>query len=1308
MVFTLLALIFVPAGIYALYVIGQLEHVRNHNLRGLDSAAQAAAGLLENARTNVRNLIDDQAYACMFFERQTRLKLLEPTTCRDLKDIDPDFLPLEVVGSSLQIVGYSTAQTRDATKANENTRQSTNKPVLRIEIVLGALLDEIPFGATFDQLFIVNETGGLLGSTISPRRSSPMLPPGVDVGMAPPPIRVVNLSTLRFAGSSKQPPVNFDGFGTATFVHTVEVAGTRYTLMCQPWRVAFDARRANVATWGLCGLIDGQRSFRQALEVAPYIVTLLLVLLTLAVVSWPILKALSLAPCERTRFADMYLILLSTLTLVMLLAVGVADVGTYASLRERSRHRLATLAAQIESNLRAEFAHMYDQLRDYDDAVSQVRMDAEGARKAVSESQPAIRVGCLLLPPDQRGPGDDCQGSSGPLPLPAPDKYVHLQSVFWMRPCDGRQIVKATVLPSNTPAVALGAREYFKAVKRDRFWRVAKPAQANDASNSPEPLDEFFVETSASLTTGEFFAALSIPSRLTQSHELAKALAAASHANDQLRPPRCQPPEDERFGAVLTGQPVSVRYPILAPGVGFAIADQDGRVLFHSDERRAVFENLFADDGVATRLRAALAARTDANFYSHYQTRSHQIHVHPIPDLPWSVLTFVDDEVLRTLHIELLARTAVLVTIYLLLALLGTLLYMLFHGREPPMWLWPRRERRYREIYHALVWSLVVQLIVFLLGHDLLRGETLVLACLLLPLPALGTVVLAARAAQRLNEEPAGDAAPETYRAAVIRRQRWISTIVAALTVVLLAASIAAMRYFDPTSAALVRIGSGTAVLVLLLLLLIAAPAVALAWERRASTPRAAQPGARTRQRPWMRWWRDPLAPHIIGTTVIWLLLGALPAYGLFKFALASQMTVVTKQEQTYLARAFARRGCRIQDDFRLIPTPDDGVRTRRIEIPPTGATGSSSGYSDIYPGALLSRDVEVWPSDLDSLDDADDQVVAAELWTYLANVAPVYNETTTWSRYLAPFVGPADDSGAPPVASRWSWRFTSDVEPLLLYEHDATTVCDTFVPTIASRWPLNEPRLGWVGLIATIAFLSLLFAWVSYGARKLFFGDIEEDARPNDCAPVALGDLPLDRHLGRLGQAPDLAWAKAEVAPILNRATPFPDKTLEEWCSTCTTRRAVVDRILDKVRPFYDSLWQKCSEDEKLLLIQLVDEGFANPKQTEIVRKLLKDGLLRRDPALCPMNHSFAVFVEASIQPEEVRRKEKAHHGVRWNRVRGLLIAALVLILVFLSFTQRDIVEVWIAYLGTAVAGAAGVMKVLSMLNRPSVQKPD
>ena len=105
----LLVSIILPAALYAIYVFGQLEHVRQHNLRGLESTAQAVAELLENTRTTVGNLTKDPGYACMFFQRQNRARLITPT-CELLASagdsgIDPEQLQFDVSRGTVDIVG---------------------------------------------------------------------------------------------------------------------------------------------------------------------------------------------------------------------------------------------------------------------------------------------------------------------------------------------------------------------------------------------------------------------------------------------------------------------------------------------------------------------------------------------------------------------------------------------------------------------------------------------------------------------------------------------------------------------------------------------------------------------------------------------------------------------------------------------------------------------------------------------------------------------------------------------------------------------------------------------------------------------------------------------------------------------------------------------------------------------------------------------------------------------------------------------------------------------------------------------------
>jgi hypothetical protein len=1251
----LLVSIILPSAIYASYVLGQLGHIREQNLRGLESTAQSVSEVLDNTRNTVLNLGKDIPYACEFFRRQLRARLVEPT-CQELasegeKAFDPEKLRFDVSSGTIEIAG----------------KLNSNKP-LRIQVQVDTLLEEVPFGSVFDRLMIVDNRGKLLGSAITPQRSSPMLPPGVAAtGGSSPPVRVLDLAELKFEGSTKDPPIKFDAFGESTLVQPVTLGGTRYTLMCQPWRI-FNVRgsspqtadASSPQTWRLCGFIDGQRAFQQALDVAPQFVILLLVLFTLAVISWPILKVLTIAPRERIRFADMFLMLLSTLALAMVLSIAVADLGTYVQLRERSQTRLERLADKIEEHLHAEFGLMREELSLYDQAIAANVATHSADLKPNDLTNYATRVTCLLQPPQ---PADalangECQ-RTGTLRevLKPPMHYRDFDKVFWMRPCDGYQFIKGTVRRQNTPPVKTSGREYFEAVKHDRLWSVPQ-ADAGYPKHG-EPSDRFFVDTVASITTGEFEAALSIESAIKGSWPSAD----------------CNADEARRFAAAMTGRPVSFRYPILAPGIGYAVINQTGRVLFHSDERRATFENLLDDEGLADRLLAALAARSDASFHAHYQTRGHHVYVHPLRDIPWAIVTFADDEILRTQHIEMLAQTAILITLYMLLALLGTLVYIFIHGRQPPLWIWPRREARYRVLYASTLWTLAAQLILFLLALHILRGEALALACLLLPLCGVLTIAVAARHAQLLSAPPPAGRTPDDYRATVASRYRRCIALLLMLALAVLLGLIVMMKRRYPVAAAQIEIGVETAGLLILLVSVMAAGAIAERISGRQSS------GKPTQVFPWVHWWRDPLRPHIVASVIVWLVLGALPAYGLYKFALENEMTVVSMSEQAYLGRAFAWRACKMQEDSRMVPVID--TQTSR---------DSNPAYSDIYLSALLSRDVQLTATYSDYAP-VNDRAVGHYFWQYIASLAPVYNETTTYSRYFEPTA---------PETSEFGWVKAADADaPMLLYKHHGVA-CGRAMPYVMSRLPMWEPHFGSLGILGALGFISVLFAWTTFAARRLFFGGIEVESRRTQYDEQG---LPLIVRPGRLDLPPDPAWVTNEVAPIFDPSLHISDETLQVLCEGAATRRAVVDRILEQERGFYSREWQKCNDEEKLLLIQLVEEGFANPWQSEIVRGLMKRGVIRRDPVLRPMNRSFAQFVESQAQPEQIRSLETVDRGLRWSLVRTFLIAVVLLILVFLSVTQRDVVEVWIAYLGTAVAGAGAVLKLFSVLGR-SAQK--
>src|SRR5262249_26033180 len=92
---------------------------------------------------------------------------------------------------------------------------------------------------------------------------------------------------------------------------------------------------------------------------------------------------------------------------------------------------------------------------------------------------------------------------------------------FWANCADGRQFLKATIKKSNTPRVSLSERDYFNAVRQDRWW--PPPADQATAARS-------FVQPLRSITTGEFATVVSIKSQIPAANNAACANVAAIQA----------------------------------------------------------------------------------------------------------------------------------------------------------------------------------------------------------------------------------------------------------------------------------------------------------------------------------------------------------------------------------------------------------------------------------------------------------------------------------------------------------------------------------------------------------------------------------------------------------------------------------------------------------------------------------------------------------------------------------------------------------------------------------------------------------
>lgn len=133
-------------------------------------------------------------------------------------------------------------------------------------------------------------------------------------------------------------------------------------------------------------------------------------------------------------------------------------------------------------------------------------------------------------------------------------------------------------------------------------------------------------------------------------------------------------------------------------------------------------------------------------------------------------------------------------------------------------------------------------------------------------------------------------------------------------------------------------------------------------------------------------------------------------------------------------------------------------------------------------------------------------------------------------------------------------------------------------------------------------------------------------------------------------------------------------------------------DELLIKIQNladfYYYSIWETCTGEEKYLLYDMAQDGMVNTRNIRVINSLLNKGLLHHDGVLKIINYSFRNFILTTVNPEEALKMERAtRQDSTWKKMRMPIIMVLLLLAIFLFYTQREILDNFTALL-TAVGG--------------------
>jgi hypothetical protein len=222
-------------------------------------------------------------------------------------------------------------------------------------------------------------------------------------------------------------------------------------------------------------------------------------------------------------------------------------------------------------------------------------------------------------------------------------KYPYVDSIAWIDK-DGQQRVR--LARATGPANNVGDRKYFQLALKER-------------TESVNGVD-YVLEWVRSKVNGEVRAVL------------------AKKAD-----------EPAPFPVVALGtELIDISHAVRPPGVGLAIINENGEVIYHSDSQRIGYENFFAEADRDRDLRSAVLARRSGHVSASYWGEDESMFVRPLTGSRWTLVTFRPKRLTRVLNIEgaLLALVLLLLNAapYLILCIIVLLVAPTY--RAPSLW----------------------------------------------------------------------------------------------------------------------------------------------------------------------------------------------------------------------------------------------------------------------------------------------------------------------------------------------------------------------------------------------------------------------------------------------------------------------------------------------------------------------------------------------------------------------------------------------------------------------------------------------
>jgi hypothetical protein len=1077
--------------------------------------------------------------------------------------------------------------------------------------------------------------------------------------------------------------------------------GSLYQMLVQPLRITVPGSGSPDLEWVICGLLQSSRASVEARHVAPKWLLWIFGPLLFMALSGPFLKLMLLKPTGRLAFRDVILLTAFTVCAAGFIALFLLS-GNYYWLRDETTDaELKALAKKLDANIATDFGRMWRVLQAFD--------------AVVPPSLPA-------LPEEKRDRIDLLGAQSNSLPPALEKKNARFDFVFWTT-ANGCQAAKWTTKQRITGRVAQQRRPHFQNVIARRFWTLREI-----------PGSSFTVQPLISPTTSEFIVVLS---------------AVSGHRGLKLN---CGG-ETALEAASIIASPHSLVRPLLPPGMGFAVIEPDGQVLFHSTVERNLHENLFEEIRSPEQLRARVATHTSGELSAYYRGLKHRFHVRPLNGMagsPWTLVVFRELEPRQALIglVWLESSTLFLLMLAALsLAWAAASVTMRLRGwtfREQVDWalsvIWPdpARSHAYRRIALLLGIAVAASLAAIVAGVKSSSGGVLLMTAAAGPVATFALCIYGALAWK--DNEGSKNYLPRYVTALFLglmltgvipmkalfllchqfeadleirgwqlslakqaeqRQRRLVAELesehgLSEAAKAYIRAHILPQRLLDEHGYAAARLQTEVTEVNAA-----DAPILPGWWEtwlgalRPPVLEQAIEAGNLVDGGGAWQWTRGSGGRLVLsrGDTP-WSISSVTPTLGfpdgiLWWLIVAALLSCAYAWIRASISRLYLA-------GFQQIPLP------RLADLPPPGECATPLLVLGL-PLAKKDNSVRVWlgytPPRINlHLEEFRENWVDSTVERMERELAAQRTALGAGTPMAAVAAAGTDSLPVSLVAEPrpyHPWVHISNLEAKLDDAAQRSTVLK-LLERLLTMDSSGEP----VHIAVTSAVDPLFhFDTLITGGKKPVYDSPLPDPELQRWARV-LSNFRKVQPAAHAAKQP--GWAQTDWGePIWEECRNHPalQEIALEIVSTAPgpiPTEAALARIEERALAFYKLIWSACTRPEKLLLVQLAQTGMVNPRATGTLQELVRKGVIELKPQPRIMNETFRHFLETAEAPDTVKAWEREAGESPWLIIRNVVVGLTLIALVVLAATQNQTLQSATAVISAATAALAGLFRAV------------